>query len=61
MKRIDANSQAIRELLDGADFSIDSFDHDLAKHRQQEQGLMHDRLTGRVRAYDLRVYELAES
>lgn len=25
MKRIDANSRAIRELLDGAKFSIDSY------------------------------------
>ncbi len=48
MKRIDANSRAIRELLHGVKFNIGSFEHDLAKLRQQEQRLMHDRLIDRV-------------
>ena len=53
MNCIVANSRAIRELLDGADFSIDSCDHYLAKLRQQMQGLMRDLLTGRVRVDEI--------
>ncbi len=49
MKRIDANSRTIRELLDAAKFSIDSIVGRIAKLRQQKQGLMYDLLTGRVR------------
>ncbi len=30
MKRIDANSRTIRELLDAAKFSIDSYQHEYA-------------------------------
>jgi uncharacterized protein with ParB-like and HNH nuclease domain len=46
MKRIDANARTIRELLDGAKFSIDSYQREYAWKERQIQELIDD-LTGK--------------
>lgn len=52
MKRIDANSRTIRELLDGAKFSIDSYQREYAWKERQIQELIND-LTGKfLDSYD---------
>jgi uncharacterized protein with ParB-like and HNH nuclease domain len=52
MKRIDAHSRTIRELLDGAKFSIDSYQREYAWKERQIQELIND-LTGKfLDSYD---------
>ncbi|MDA7517537.1 DUF262 domain-containing protein [Akkermansiaceae bacterium] len=52
MKRIDANSRTIRELLDGAKFSIDFYQREYAWKERQIQELIDD-LTGKfLDSYD---------
>jgi uncharacterized protein with ParB-like and HNH nuclease domain len=52
MKRIDANSRTIRELLDAAKFSIDSYQREYAWKERQIQELIND-LTGKfLDSYD---------
>lgn len=52
MKRIDANSRTIRELLDGAKFSVDSYQREYAWKERQIQELIDD-LTGKfLGSYD---------
>jgi len=53
MKRIDANSRTIRELLDAAKFSIDSYQREYAWKEKQIQELIDD-LTGKfLDSYDV--------
>jgi uncharacterized protein with ParB-like and HNH nuclease domain len=42
MKRIDANARLIRELLDGAKFSIDSYQREYVWKERQIQELIDD-------------------
>lgn len=46
---VDAETKRITAILDKTDQSIECYKREVAKLRQQKQGLMHDLLTGRVR------------